>query len=112
MVSLLGFTGTPHKVLHERYLGDDGEGRPKHAPRVEVDGRVEVVSRRVQLDTGRVVTLSALVIVPGTLTVAPQDRVTYTAPGLQGSGVPHKVELVDTPVWLDGAPMHHECGVT
>ncbi|MBP2331225.1 plastocyanin [Kibdelosporangium banguiense] len=112
MVSLLGFTGTPHKVLHEPYLGDDGVGRPKHGPAVEVAGRVEVVSRRVQLDTGRVVKLSALVFLPGTVEVAPQDRVTYTAPGLAGSGVPHKVELVDSPVWFDGKPMHHECGVT
>ncbi|ALG07668.1 hypothetical protein [Kibdelosporangium phytohabitans] len=112
MVSLLGVTGTPHRVVLERYLGDDGEGRPKHAAAVELDGRVEVISRRVQLDTGRVVALAALVFLPGTVEVAPQDRLTYTAPGLAGSGTPHKVELVDSPVWLDGRPMHHECGVT
>jgi hypothetical protein len=111
VLSLLGLIGTPHKVLHEPYLGQGGTGQPKYGPGVEVGGRVEVVSRQVQLDTGRVVMLAALVFLPGTVPVAPQDRITYAAPDLAGSGKPHKVAMVDTPVWLNGAAMHHECGV-
>lgn len=103
-MSLLGVIGTPHTVSWESYEGDTGDGAA-YADAVDVEARVEPSSKQVQLDTGRVVMLASLVVLPGTVPVKTGDRLTI-------DGKTREVVTVDTPVWLDGTPMHHEVGVT
>ncbi|HEU5475711.1 MAG TPA: hypothetical protein VFV67_34150 [Actinophytocola sp.] len=111
MVSLLGLlaTGGPTVTLAP-YLGDDGEARPTYGAAVLASpARVSPHSRQMQLPGGKVVTLSHVVSVPGDIDLAGRgpesgDRCTI-------DGVLLRVWTVDTPVWLDGTPMHHKLGV-
>lgn len=101
MVMLLGnLIPTPDTVQHERYLGDGGDG-PQWSAAVPRAARVEKQSKRIQLADSRVVVLTGKVYLLGHEgEVSVQDRIDGRT-----------VEIVDTPTWWDGTPMHHEAGV-
>ena len=106
MVSLLGMLGSSTPVVTwSAYLGDDGEARPTYAAPVTCSpARVTPHSKMIQLPDGRVVTASHVVSIPGNLPPKAADRVTI-------DGTPARVWGIDTPVWLDGTPMHHKLTV-
>lgn len=109
MVSLLGgfvpYTHTVEKgnaVQHLAQLEDAGDGaRWADAVDVEPGCRVEKVSKRVQLDDGRVVVLTAFIAWPGSRPCAPGDKVSV-------DGAERLVEVVDELAWFDGTVMHRE----
>lgn len=100
MVSLLGVTGTPHTVRWEKPGPNTGDGNT-WVDAVDAQVRMEPVSRQVQLPTGRVTTILADSVWWAKDWPSPGDRVTW---GEQR----YKVAAVDTPMWFDGTPMHHE----
>ncbi len=102
MVSLLGsLIPAPHTVGHRAQLPDGGDGQ-QWATAVDVPGcRVEQTSKQYQNADGRVVTLTALVIMPAVPEVQPGDRLVV-------NGNDRRVEKVDAPVWLNGTVMQHE----
>lgn len=113
MVSLLGgfipYTHTVEKgnpVKHRAQLPDGGDGRQWAQPvDVEPGARVEKVSRQYQARDGRVVTLKATVWLPGSWNPQVGDLLVI-------DGEERPIEVVDTPVWLDGTPMQHEIGTS
>lgn len=105
MVSILGpFIPAAQTAGLERYLGD-GEDGPTYGLAVQESVRWEPSTREMQLRDGRVVTMRAKVHMAGPSDPKPGDRLTY-------QGDTYKVAQVDTPVWIDGTPMHHEVWAT
>ena len=102
MLTLLGnLIPTPDTVQHEVYLGD-GEDGPQWAAPVARKARMESASKKIQTGDGRVVVLTGKVFLLGHEgSVKVQDRIDGRT-----------VEVVDTPTWWDGTPMHHEAGVS
>jgi hypothetical protein len=107
VVSLLGaLIPAPHTVSHRGQLPDDGEGA-RWADAVEVTGcRVEVASKRTETPEGRVVTLTAMILMPAKPHVESGDKLDL-GDG-KGERVVHRVQA---PVWLNGERMHHEVWV-
>lgn len=106
MVSLLGgLIPAPHTVQHRAQVPDAADG-PMWAAPVTVSGcRVERTSRQYQTPQGRVVTLTALVVMPAVPEVQVGDKLVV-------DGDERLVERMDVPVWLSGTAMHQEVWTT
>lgn len=109
-MSLLGgFIPATHSVekgnavKHRAQLEDGGDGA-RWADEAHIDPgcRVEKASKQIQTADGRVVTLTAMVVTPGSWLVRVGDR-------LAVDGDDRRVEKIDELVWLDGSVMHREC---
>lgn len=110
MVSLLGgFIPPTHSIAkgnpvkHRAQLEDGGDGA-RWAAEVDINPgcRVEKSSRQFQTADGRVVTLTAMVVTPGSWLVKVGDR-------LKVDGDDRLVEHIDEQVWWNGTVMHREC---
>lgn len=110
MVSLLGeFIPPTHTVekgnavKHSAQLADGGDGA-QWAAEADIDPgcRVEKTSKQIQTADGRVVTLTAMVVTPGSWLVRVGDR-------LKVDGDDRRVEKIDELAWFDGTVMHREC---
>lgn len=111
MVMLLGgFIPATHTiekgnpVKHLAQLDDAGDGAQWAAPLDigEPGCRVEKSSRQYLNAEGRVVTLTAMVVTPGSWLVKVGDRLVV-------DGDDRRVEKIDELVWLNGTVMHREC---
>lgn len=106
-MSLLGaLVPASSTVQHRPQLEDGGDGPRWAEDLVDVEHcRVELVSKRVQLDNGRVVVLSACIFWPGAVECRVGDKVVL-------KGTERLVQVVDELAWFDGTVMHREVWTT